>query len=129
MKLTVDEIRRKTMELLGINDPTDVDYISQEMVDSDSKLGPEHEATPDHSRDSDCFGHNMRYGAVRINGVVYQAYIFNADNRYVEASACGNKATHWARMDAYDHVVIGKCHPRDAKLRFVLKVKTNPAAT
>lgn len=125
--LTLDEVKKKTMELLETEDPNDVSYITQEMIEEDSKVTDEDEIDflmkSNNLTKGPLYGHNMRYGSVTRNGRNYSVYLFNTGSDYTKlASACGNKyTTAWARQAGWNHQKIGSCSGGDAKIKFTLR--------
>ena len=120
MKITLEEVKKKTMELLETNDPKDVEYITAEMVESDQNLTDDDEISKGNVESLTAYyGHNMRYSNVRIGGRTYQVYVVDNGGNWTQPSAgCGNSHTGWLRQDVFHHQVIGNCSSRDAKLKF-----------
>lgn len=120
MKMSLEEVKEKTMELLETSDPKDVEYITQEMIESDLKLEDEDEISKD-EKDAETayYGHRMRYSNRTINGRIYQVYVVDNGGNWTSPSAgCGNSHVGWLRQDIFHHRVIGNCSPRDAKIKF-----------
>ena len=120
MEISLDVVKQKTMELLETSDPKDVEYITQEMIESDLKLTDDDEISKEEVEVTTAYyGHNMRYSNRRINGRNYQVYVVdNGGNWTSPSSGCGNSHTGWLRQDLYNYTVIGNCSSRDAKLKF-----------
>ncbi len=120
MELSLEEIKNNTMKLLDTDDPKDVEYITQEMIEADMRLTADDEiskGTEDIA--ASYYGHNMRYSNVQIGGRTYQVYVVDNGGNWTSPSAgCGNSHTGWLRQDIFHHRKIGNCGPRDAKLQF-----------
>jgi hypothetical protein len=127
-EITVDEVKEKTMELLGITDPKDVDYITQDLLDSDATTEEDSEdAAVDEPVDEKegalvkktIWGHNMRY--CRKNGKQYYCYERGADPA-TSGNACGHNSkklpwSHW------DHVSSSKKCSESGSTKHRLKTK------
>ncbi|MCZ6804091.1 MAG: hypothetical protein O7D86_09200 [Proteobacteria bacterium] len=112
-KLTLEEVKSKTLELLGSTNLEDVEYITQEMVDEDHEAGEQDDSDDDKELAAKpMYGHNMRYYG--------RKYKYDrGSNKYSRSDGC--KSTEKGRtlsMDKYNHFKDGDCSSRDARLRF-----------
>jgi len=102
-KLTVSVVKQKTRELLG-GDDIDYGYITDDLVQKDSALGPEVELKGDKAINTVYIGNNPRYGAMDINGTTYQGYFFD----YAPGDPCGSSHVWFVTVD-WHHNYVGKC--------------------
>lgn len=123
-KLTVEEVRTKTLELLESEDPQDVEHITQELVDHDLDIDDDAEddenvADPETSSRK-IYGHNMRYSNRRINNRTVQVYVYDrGPDRYSRSDGCkSDYKGRWLRQDQWNHYVDGTCRGRDKRIRF-----------
>jgi hypothetical protein len=88
-------------------DAVDFGYITEELLASDAKLGPETEVS---AGAGTVYGNNARYGARVINGETCQVYVFEYGGNYTNpGDACGTSYTAWARQDIWHHTYLGDC--------------------
>jgi hypothetical protein len=122
--LTLEEVKTKTMELLETTDSSDVDYITQEMVESDLSLSENNsDEEPDDLKEAEStpiYGHNMRYSNRTIDGKIVQVYVYDrGPDQYNRSHGCRSDNTgRWLRQDRYDHWKDGDCSRRDARIKF-----------
>jgi hypothetical protein len=123
-EITLEEVKNKTMELLETTDSSDVDYITQEMVDSDLALTDEDcdEEADDlkEAESTPMYGHNMRYSNRTIDGRTVQVYVYDrGTDKYNRSHGCRSDMTsRWLRQDRYNHWKDGDCTRRDARIKF-----------
>jgi hypothetical protein len=126
---TAEHIKKKTAELLGIEDAAKLEYITQDLVDADSSAGlvcgAEESDVEGEKVIVTLWGHNTRYGTRTINGKNYQVYYYEYGGRAPtnnRSLACSNAGgTFWLRMDQFDHHYDGKCPSGYERWRFTRK--------
>jgi hypothetical protein len=105
-KLTLDEVKKRTMELLETSNAEDVAYITQAMVDANDTATEDGVSSAVNYKSprsgvllTTLWGHNMRYG--QRNG--RDVYVYErADGPANEANACG-EVTKYIYWDSWDH--------------------------
>ncbi|MFC0607431.1 hypothetical protein ACFFGQ_06815 [Rufibacter quisquiliarum] len=95
--LTIEEIKQKTMELLGTNDPEMVSYIDEEYLSGDFQEIQTDEKGIDVVH---WYGHSMSYGHHSQHGSIYR---FKAGNPPTNINnACGNGGW-WCSFALWNH--------------------------
>lgn len=112
-KLTLKEVKQKTLEYLKLTDEADVEYITQELMEQDlTMIGDDSE-----SIDNDILnvreGHNVRLLYV---GEEYRWYYERGTTP--TGSGCGNDVTKYLSSSQWSGTSIGRCTGSDHKVRF-----------
>lgn len=108
-KLTLDQVKQKTNEVLGKNLIIEFNYITQEMVDTDNSLAGD-DAAMESIRLATIWGNNARTNIRTINGVNYNVYYFEGVQPFGNNVACNTDRTWYLRMDQWNHNYAGKCN-------------------
>jgi len=107
-KLTLEEVKKQSKEILGKNLIIELDYITQEMVDADNA-----QTAKDAGENVDIatiWGNNARTGGMVINGQNYNVYYFEGVQPFSNNVACNTDRTWYLRMDQWVHSYAGKCN-------------------
>lgn len=100
-KLTLEQIKQKTMQLLGTTNSEDVAYITEEYLSNDFQELPESiEKSTTDILNLTWFGHSMSYGYKEGIGDVY--LFKSGDDPSNLATVCGN-GNYWAAFSHWDH--------------------------
>lgn len=100
-KFSIDQIKQKTMELLGTTNPEDVSYITEEYLAEDfQQLSESSEKVSTERLNLTWYGHSMSYGYREGVGDVYN-FKSGSDPRNLN-TVCGN-GSYWAAFSHWDH--------------------------
>jgi hypothetical protein len=106
-KMTLQEVKEKTMEILGTSNPDDVAYITQELIDSNFEDEDDFSEEVDESglTRTVIYGHNMSY--CWRDGQYHYCYQRGNNPGSSISNACGhnNKKVPW---DSWDHESTGR---------------------
>jgi hypothetical protein len=125
--LTLEDVIKKTAEILKL-DNDQLGYITQDLVDADNARDAQDAdgaaGNFDKAIKLTLYGHNVRYGAVILNGTTYHCYWYEYGGAAPTADprlACGNFKTYYLLMDRFDHYYMDKCTDKTERWRFVSK--------
>lgn len=110
-----EEVKLKTLDLLGSDNLEDVEYITEEMVLRDNESHYDEDGIGDSNKliVDEIHGHNMRY--------YYQneeyGYAYERGSS-ITGEGCGNTYSKWLPFSKWEHDKIGDCTSSDALLRF-----------
>ncbi len=97
-KLTLEEVKSKTLEVMKSSDPKDVEYITQELIDLDYEDEDDFEEETEEKgiTRTVVYGHNMSYDG---NYYRYQ----RGNNPATKENACGHVKNKRISMSTWDH--------------------------
>lgn len=100
-KLTIEEIKKQTLKLLGSSDENDVAYITEELVNMDGT-----EIQVDDNKEGKAFrsyyGHTMRYGS--RNGQATYEFLSNPQ---WAGDVCASRNAYWFYQSRVHHSSAG----------------------
>jgi hypothetical protein len=111
MPTNVEQVREKTLEILGSTDPADVRHITTELIADGASAPPSDDAAEGRPT---YFGHSMAYG--HNNGEY--GYWFRTGDKYARSRDCGSQYRYWIAHSLYDHNKVGECGAGNALLQF-----------
>jgi hypothetical protein len=110
MEMTLEEIKSKTLEVLGSTDIQDVDYITDELLEIETKE-PE-----GYDEKSTYYGHYMRYLYRKECGEF--CYTFTTADPHATSQSCGKGYDYFLKGSKYEHKEAGNCTDRDILFMF-----------
>lgn len=116
MAMTLEAVKLKTLEILGSTDILDVDYITQDLLDT------EEVKVPDQYGRATYYGHWMRYLYSEEHGEF--CYFYSTGDKSSTSESCENDYNYLLESSKYDHEAVGECSShRDTIFKFTPRTK------
>ncbi|HRP91002.1 MAG TPA: hypothetical protein PKX92_13305 [Edaphocola sp.] len=113
-KLTLDEVKAKTLEFLKSTDDADVEHITQDLIEKDLASDIQNDDAGEKEEILNVYeGHNVRLQYAE--GEYYWYYERGATQT---GAGCGNDVTKRLPSSTWSGTSIGRCTGNDHKVRF-----------
>jgi hypothetical protein len=107
--VTLARVVQETRSLFG-HEIGDLDYISDELVATDSRRTDPPEVGGGETLGEVCYGTNPRWGRVRIDGITHSVILFDCSADPSDPQrACDPTQTGWLYPNAWMRHLLGSC--------------------
>lgn len=119
MKNVLEEVKKKTLEILGSSDLDVVNHITNDYLNQVDELTTPEDGSDDKAIASTYYGHDMAYVYSERYGEY--GYSIRTGSKSATSRSCGTSYGYFLAHSEYDHDKVGDCSSRDALLKFSRK--------